>query len=375
MQLRDLQKQYQALKPQMDEAISEVVSAGTFIQGAPVKELESQLAAYVGTSQCVTCANGTDALRLALMIWNIGPGDAVFVPDFTFFASAEVVASVGATPIFVDVVPSTFNIDCVDLEKKIQQTIMDGKLKARVIIAVDLFGQPADFLPIREIADIYQLFVLEDAAQGFGGSIGKDRACSFGDIAATSFFPAKPLGCYGDGGAIFTNRVEWAETARSFCVHGKGAEKYDNVRIGMNSRLDTLQAAVLQVKLAAFPEELNRVNMIAERYTRGLSDVVVCPQVPQSFRSSWAQYTIRLASQSQRDALQSYLKSAAIPTAIYYPRPMHQQTAFSYLNSPAEDCPNAVQLSQTVLSLPMHPYLTDEEADLVVSKVKGFLSK
>lgn len=358
----------------MDEAVSKVISAGSFIQGAPVKELESQLAAYVGTSQCVTCANGTDALRLALMVWNVGPGDAVFVPDFTFFASAEVVASVGATPIFVDVLPSTFNIDCADLERKVQQTIMDGRLKARVIISVDLFGQPADYLPIREIADIYQLYVLEDAAQGFGGSIGRDRACSFGDIAATSFFPAKPLGCYGDGGAIFTNRAEWADMARSFCVHGKGSEKYDNVRIGMNSRLDTIQAAVLQVKLAAFPQELERVNQLADRYASGLKDVVECPQVPQSFRSSWAQYTIRLDSQTRRDALQSFLKDRSVPTAVYYPRPLHQQTAFSYLNSSAEDCPNAVLLSQTVLSLPMHPYLTDEEVDAVVSAVREFMS-
>lgn len=358
----------------MDEAVSKVISAGSFIQGAPVKELESQLAAYVGTSQCVTCANGTDALRLALMVWNVGPGDAVFVPDFTFFASAEVVASVGATPIFVDVLPSTFNIDCADLERKVQQTIMDGRLKARVIISVDLFGQPADYLPIREIADIYQLYVLEDAAQGFGGSIGKDRACSFGDIAATSFFPAKPLGCYGDGGAIFTNRAEWADMARSFCVHGKGSEKYDNVRIGMNSRLDTIQAAVLQVKLAAFPQELERVNQLADRYASGLKDVVECPQVPQSFRSSWAQYTIRLDSQARRDALQSFLKDRSVPTAVYYPRPLHQQTAFSYLNSSAEDCPNAVRLSQTVLSLPIHPYLTDEEVDAVVSAVREFMS-
>lgn len=375
MQLRDLQKQYQVLKPQMDEAIASVVSAGTFIQGTLVRQLEQQLADYVGMSHCVTCANGTDALQLALKVWNVGPGDAVFVPDFTFFASAEVVAAQGATPIFVDVLRDTFNLDCVDLERKIQQVIMEGRLKAKVIIAVDLFGQPADFLPIREIADIYQLLILEDAAQGFGGSIGKDRACSFGDIAATSFFPAKPLGCYGDGGAIFTRRSDWADLARSICVHGKGSEKYDNVRIGMNSRLDTLQAAVLQVKLQAFPAELEAVNKVAARYSEQLSCVVECPSVPSTFVSSWAQYTIRLKDQEQRDTLQAYLKSQGIPTAIYYPRPMHIQTAFAYLQPTQDMCPASVELSQTVLSLPMHPYLTSEEVDLVVAHIKEFLTK
>lgn len=375
MQFRDLQKQYQALKPQMDEAMASVVSAGTFIQGTPVKELEQQLATYVGTSHCVTCANGTDALRLALMVWNIGPGDAVFVPDFTFFASAEVVAAQGATPIFVDVDPATFNIDCKDLENKVQQTIMEGNLKAKAIIAVDLFGLPAYFTPLREIADIYGLLVLEDAAQGFGGSIGNARACSFGDISATSFFPAKPLGCYGDGGALFTRNPEWADLARSYCVHGKGSEKYDNVRIGTNSRLDTLQAAILKVKLEAFPAELQAVNRIASHYNSLLSGSVECPVVPNSFGSSWAQYTLRLQSEEQRNALQAHLKQQGIPTAVYYPRPMHLQTAFADLKLPADMCPVATQLSKTVLSLPMHPYLSDDEVELIATQVKACLSR
>lgn len=375
MQFRDLQKQYQSLKPQMDEAIARVLSSGSFIQGSPVKELESQLSDYVGVSHCVTCANGTDALRLALMAWNVGPGDAVFVPDFTFFASAEVVAAQGATPVFVDVDPATFNIDPLDLERKVQQTIMEGSLKAKAIIAVDLFGLPAYYMPIREIADIYGLLVLEDAAQGFGGAIGDARACSFGDIAATSFFPAKPLGCYGDGGAVFTRNPEWADLIRSYCVHGKGLEKYDNVRIGTNSRLDTLQAAILQVKMSAFPSELQAVNAVATRYTEQLSSVVECPKVPESFLSSWAQYTIRLQSQSQRDALQAALRESGIPSMVYYPRPMHLQAAFAHMQLSDDCCPNSAQLSHQVLSLPMHPYLTTEEVDLVAAKVKAFLAK
>ena len=359
MQLRDLQRQYQYLKPEIDQAIAGVVESSAFIMGQPVKELEQQLAQYVGVKHCVACGNGTDALRLALMAWGIGPGDAVFVPDFTFFASAEVVAMQGATPIFVDVNPDTYNIDIVDLEQKIQQAILSRELTPKVILAVDLFGQPADYAEIRELADIYELRILEDGAQGFGGSIWNDKACSFGDISTTSFFPAKPLGCYGDGGAVFTNDDEWAQLLRSYIQHGKGTEKYDNVRIGCNSRLDTLQAAVLLTKLKYFPQEVEQVNEVAYRYSSLLEGYVKCPVVMENFRSSWAQYTIQLNSEQQRNSIQQSLKAAGIPTAIYYPKPLHLQSAFA--GQALEQCPQATRIAQVVLSLPMHPYLTPEE--------------
>jgi dTDP-4-amino-4,6-dideoxygalactose transaminase len=237
-----------------------VASGAHYIMGPQVKELEQELAAYTGVKHCLTCANGTDALTLALKAWGIGPGDAVFVPDFTFFASAEVVALEGATPIFVDVDDTTFNIDVTSLEKAIAQTLADGKLTPKVIVAVDLFGLPANYPLVKAVARQYNLLILEDGAQGFGGSINGQKACSFGDIATTSFFPAKPLGCYGDGGAVFTNNDEWAQLMNSYRVHGKGTDKYDNVRIGMNSRLDTMQADILQVKLRAFDKEVESVN-------------------------------------------------------------------------------------------------------------------
>lgn len=363
MQLRDLQKQYSALRPQIDSAIQGVLDSAAFINGQPVRDLEQQLADYVGMKHCVACGNGTDALRLGLMAWGIGPGDAVFVPDFTFFASAEAVALQGATPVFVDINPDTYNIDMLDLEQKIQQTILNPSLKARAIVAVDLFGQPAEFAEIRELADLYELHILEDGAQGFGGSIWQEKACSFGDIACTSFFPAKPLGCYGDGGAVFTNDDEWAQIVRSYAQHGKGTEKYDNVRVGFNSRLDTIQAAILQVKLQAFPQELERINQVASRYTELLSGKVKCPVVLDNYRSSWAQYTIQLESEAQRSTIQSRLKASGIPTAIYYPKPMHSQSAFP--GQVPEQCPTATHISQVALSLPIHPYLADEEVDLV----------
>ena len=271
MQFRDLKKQYQVLKQDMDAALTDTAASAAFIMGKPVKELEAELAAYVGVKHCVSCANGTDALTLALKTWGIGKGDAVFVPDFTFFSSAEVVSLEGATPVFVDVDKDTFNLDAADLEEKIGETVAKGELTPKVIITVDLFGLPADYPRIRKIADTYRLLILEDGAQGFGGEISGKIACGFGDISTTSFFPAKPLGCYGDGGAVFTDNDEWAALLDSYRVHGKGQFKYDNVRIGMNSRLDTLQAAVLKIKLKAFREyEVADINRAAARYTEKL---------------------------------------------------------------------------------------------------------
>ena len=356
MQFRDLAKQYQVLKSDIDNAMLSVASGAHYIMGHQVKELEQELAAYTGVKHCLTCANGTDALTLALKAWGIGPGDAVFVPDFTFFASAEVVALEGATPIFVDVDDTTFNIDVTSLEKVIKQTIAEGKLTPKVIVAVDLFGLPANYPAVKSIAKQYNLLILEDGAQGFGGSINGQKACSFGDIATTSFFPAKPLGCYGDGGAVFTNNDEWAQLMNSYRVHGKGTDKYDNVRIGMNSRLDTIQAAILQVKLQAFDKEVELVNEAARHYTELLKGYVKTPVNPEGFGSSWAQYTIQLPNEEQRNHLQATLKEAGIPSMVYYPKPMHLQTAFQHLTSYGTH-QTSIKLSQTVLSLPMHPYI------------------
>ena len=367
MEFRDLQKQYEVLKPQIDAEIQKVCVQGDFISGQAVKELEQQLAEYVGVKHCITCANGTDALSLVLMVWGIGPGDAVLVPDFTFFASGEVVAFAGATPIFVDVDKRTFNLDPVKLEEKIQEIKTEGKYKLKAVIAVDLFGLPADYPKIEVICKKHDLFLLEDGAQGFGGSIQGKLACSFGDAATTSFFPAKPLGCYGDGGAIFTNNDDWAELIHSYAVHGKGGMKYDNVRIGVNSRLDTIQAAILQVKLKAFREyELKAVEQVSQWYDETLKDSgFVLPYRPEGFTSSWAQYTVQLSESMDRKVIQDGLKAQGIPTMVYYPKPMHLQGAFAGTDSAKTNCPVTELLCRTVLSLPLHPYLTKENTDMV----------
>lgn len=376
MEFRDLKRQYQVLKPQMDAAMLEVAENCNFISGKQVTELEQQLAEYVGVKHCITCGNGTDALTLVMMAWDIKAGDAVFVPTFTFFASAEVVAFEGATPVFVDVDERTFNVDPVKLEEAIEQVKKEGKLNPRAVIAVDLFGQPADYTKIEEICKKHGLLLLEDGAQGFGGKIGDRTACSFGDAAATSFFPAKPLGCYGDGGAVFTNDDEMADYMRSIRVHGKSpADKYDNLRIGLNSRLDTIQAAVLKVKLQAFKDhELESVNRAAKLYDEYLGNVVKTPVVPEGFYSSWAQYTLILDSKEQRTHLQKELKEQGIPTMVYYPKPMHLQGAFADLGYKKGDFPVAESLCERVLSLPMHPYLNEEDIRFVANAVKAALN-
>lgn len=375
MQFRDLKQQYAVLKTDIDRAVIEAVSSGAYIMGGPVLELERQLAVYTRVRHCITCASGTDALRLALKAWGVRQGDAVFVPDFTFFATAEAVSSEGATPVFVDVDCETFNIDPADLENKIETTVQKGVLIPKVIIAVDLFGLPADYDAVRRIADNYGLLVLEDGAQGFGGCANGKRSCSFGDISTTSFFPAKPLGCYGDGGACFTDNDEWAELMDSYRMHGKGSSKYENVRIGMNSRLDTIQASILKVKLKAFDEELGAVNQAAAHYNARLADIVATPVVPAGFLSSRAQYTIRLNSKTERDALQSELRSQGIPSMIYYPIPMHRQGAYRSLDTIVSQCPVASKLCDTVLSLPIHPYITSEEIERVCDAMRTFLNR
>jgi len=372
MEFRDLKKQYQVLKERMDKAIIEVMTDCNFISGRQVKELEEKLAAYVGVKHCITCGNGTDALTMILMAWGIGPEDAVFVPDFTFFATGEVVSFEGATPVFVDVNPDTFNMDPVSLEQAILAVKADGKLDPKVVIPVDLFGLPADYDRIHMIAQRYGMKILEDAAQGFGGVYKGRRACSLGDAATTSFFPAKPLGCYGDGGAIFTNDDHEAEYLRSIAVHGKGSFKYDNVRIGWNSRLDTIQAAILLVKFDAFTEyELEGVNKVAAWYTDALKDTVKTPMIPKGYYSSWAQYTIQVESEQARTVLQQKLKEQGIPTMIYYPKPMHEQTAYKDLKH-YTDCPVTERLCKTVLSLPMDGY-KQSELPFIVEQIRSAL--
>ncbi len=371
MEFRDLKKQYQIHKEELDSAIQEVLTHADFISGSKVKQLEIELAKYVDVKHCITCANGTDALQLALMTWNVGKNDAVFVPDLTFFSSGEVASLVGATPVFVDVEKDTYNISPESLEQVIQYILQKTDLKPRVVVAVDLFGQPADFRRIKLIADKYDLFILEDAAQGFGGKIGEQRACSFGDIATTSFFPAKPLGCYGDGGAVFTNNDEWAELLRSYRVHGKGEDKYDNVRIGMNSRLDTIQAAILLEKLKFLDKELECCDKIARQYTRQLKDIVKVPIVKEEMRSAWAQYTIQLKDRAQRENVMAKLKESGIPSAIYYKKPMHMQQAFESVF--IKDIMYSVtdRICDTCLSLPMHAYLHTEEVENICNILKS----
>lgn len=371
MEFRDLKRQYQKLKPQIDAAISKVLVDTNFISGSQVTELEKALAEYVGRKHCIACGNGTDALTLALMALDVGKGDVVFVPDFTFFASGETPAFAGAVPVFVDVYEDTFNMNPASLENAILAVINAGKLMPKVIIPVDLFGQPAEYDKILAIAQKYGIFVLEDAAQGFGGNIRGKMACSFGDISCTSFFPAKPLGCYGDGGAVFTDNDEWAALIRSYQVHGKGENKYDNVHIGINSRLDTIQAAILLEKFQAFCKyELQAVNHAAERYTELLKDIVSVPVVKEGYYSSWAQYSILLENEEQRDGLQAYLKEKGIPSMVYYQKPMHLQKAFDGMECTCAGLGVTEKICKRVLALPMHPYMEENELEMVAEAVR-----
>lgn len=374
MQFRDLGAQYKALKPEIDAGIQAAIDSTAFILGAPVTELEHKLAAYVGRKHCVAVANGTEALQLALMAWDIGPGDAVFTSDFTYFASAGCASIIGATPVLVDIDLATFNMSPEALETEIKRVIAEGKLKPKAIIPVDLFGLPANYTKILPIAEKYGLKVLEDAAQGFGGRINDKIACSFGDISATSFFPAKPLGCYGDGGAIFTDDDAIDARLRSLRAGGKSPiDKYDNREIGMNSRLDTLQAAILLPKFKAFVDyELDAVNQVAKWYDECLKGKFVIPTIPQGYLSSWAQYTILLDNREERDATQKHLKEKGIPSMVYYPRGLHQQAAYAWMGLTDAPYPNTVEATNRVLSLPMHPYLKE---DVVEEICKALLEK
>ena len=350
MHFIDLEAQYKSLKKKIDKRISVVLQHGQYIMGPEVQELEERLSEYVGVKHTITCANGTDALSLSLMAMDIRQGDAVFCPTFTFFASGEAIAFRGATPIFVESDESTFNICIFDLEEKIKAIIRKGELHPKAILAVDLFGLPANYPALKNIAEKYELKIIEDAAQGFGGEIDGVKAGAFGDISTTSFFPAKPLGCYGDGGAIFTDNDEFASILRSLRVHGKGTHKYDNVRVGVNSRLDTLQAAILLVKLTVLDYEIEVRNEIAHKYNLELDGSFVRPTVPEGFKSAWAQYTLKVA---HRESIIERLVEHNIPYNIYYPKCLHQQDAFKDLDHPGLSLAKSEGLSSSVLSLPL----------------------
>ena len=368
--LIDIAAQRRRLGKSVDEAVSRVLNHCQFINGPEVTALEAALAAFSGARHVVSCASGTDALLMVLMARQVGPGDAVLCPSFTFCATGEAVALTGATPVFVDVDESTFNMDPASLKRGIATARARG-LKPRAVIVVDLFGQSADHDAIAAIAEAEGLFVLDDAAQGFGASYHGRRLGTFGLATATSFFPAKPLGCYGDGGAIFTDDDELAETLRSIRVHGQGSDKYDNVRLGLTGRLDTMQAAVLIEKLKIFEDEIAARQMVAERYARGLGNLVTVPRLAPGCTSVWAQYTIRLPKGTDRDGFAAALKAQGIPTAIYYTRSMHQQTA--YRDFPVADggLPVSESLSNDVISLPMHAYLDAPTQDRIIKAVRG----
>jgi len=371
--LIDLAAQRRRLGKSVDEAVSRVLTHCQFINGPEVAQLEAELAAFSGAKHVVTCASGTDALLMVLMAKGVGRGDAVFCPSFTFCATGEAVALTGATPVFVDVDETTFNMDPGSLTRGIATATKSG-LKPRAVIPVDLFGQSADHDAIAAIAEAEGLFVLDDAAQAFGASYKGRRLGTSGLATATSFFPAKPLGCFGDGGAIFTDDAELAATLRSIRVHGQGSDKYDNVRLGLTGRLDTMQAAILLEKLKIFEDEIAARNIVAERYARGLGNVVSVPRLASGCTSVWAQYTIRLPAGTDRDGFAAALKAQGIPTAIYYPKSMHQQTA--YRDYPVADggLPISEKLSDDVISLPMHAYLDEPTQERIVRAVRSALS-
>ncbi|MDR2416712.1 MAG: DegT/DnrJ/EryC1/StrS aminotransferase family protein [Holosporales bacterium] len=366
----DLKSQQDTIRPQIDAAIARVLNRGLYIMVPEIQTLEEALSDFCGAKHAITCANGTDALSLGLLALGVNPGDAVFVPSFTFAATAEAVVLAGATPIFVDVLPNTYNIDPESLCTGLQTARASG-LRPVGVIPVDIFGQPADYAAIDSIAQEHDLWIIADAAQSFGAYY-KDRSVgTLAPLTTTSFFPAKPLGCYGDGGAVFTNDDTLADLLRSLRVHGAGAHKYDNVRIGMNGRLDTLQAAILLEKLKIFPQELKRRQQIADFYTRHLKDCVRTPALSEETSSSWAQYTICLDKGINRDHVIADLKTYGVPTMIYYVKPLHQQTAYkTYPTAGNGQLPVSEDLSMRVLSLPMSGYVTQPQAERVVDALR-----
>lgn len=371
MQFIDLQAQYKALKTDIDTNIQSVLDSAQFIGGSYVKELEKELAAFVGRKHCITCANGTDALQLAFMVAGVGDGDAVFCPDMTFVSSTEPAKMFGAVSIFCDITPDTYCLDPASLERQIKAVLEEGKLTPKAVVAVDILGNPCDYDAIAPICEKYRLTLIEDAAQSFGASYKGKRACAFGHIATTSFFPAKPLGCYGDGGAVFTDDDETDALFRSLCVHGKGpAGKYDNIRVGMNSRLDNLQAAILLPKLKALKEyELDARQTVAGRYNAAFAGKFVTPFVEEDCVSAWAQYALLAEDTAQRDRIIAHLTERGIPNMVYYPTPQHALPVFRDEPAYGETFQNADDYCARTFSLPMHPYLTETEQDEVIAAV------
>ncbi len=365
----DLKTQQMRIKNEIDTGIAAVMSEGCFIMGPPVREFETKLAAFAQAKHALSCANGTDALLLAMLAWEIGPGDAVFCPSFTFCATAEIIANVGATPVFIDIDRETYNLDVASLKTAITETNTRGELVPKAIIAVDLFGQSADYKNISRVAKEEGLKLLADSAQGFGSTQDGKQPLHWAEIATTSFYPAKPLGCYGDGGAVLTNDSELEEVVNSLRIHGKGSDKYDNVRVGINSRLDTIQAAVLLPKLAIFADEIHIRNDIAKRYIDGLSGYVMrVPTVLDGVVSTWAQFTIEVPDPASFAAA---LKEKGIPTARHYPKPVHMQTAYTNYPVAGNGLPNTMDCIGNVISLPMHPYLDEDTQDMIIETVKS----
>lgn len=371
MQFIDLKAQQKTIRKNIEKRIINVLDHGKYIMGPEVFELEEKLSEFADAKHCISCSSGTDALLIPLLAKKIGPGDAVITTPFTYIATAEVIHLLGATPVFCDIYPSTFNMNPEKIEDAYKEAKSKG-LDPKAIIPIDLFGLPARYRLISEIANKLNLFVIEDAAQGFGGNIRGKRAGSFGDVAATSFFPAKPLGCYGDGGAIFTNDDQLAEQMKSIRVHGSGSDKYDNIRIGINGRLDTIQAAILIEKLNIFEDELIKRNKIAENYSKNLSEKFETPFLPKDYFSSWAQYTVIASSQNQRDDILDYLKSKEIPSMIYYRIPLHLQKVFDYLNYEKGSFPISERISNCVFSIPMHPYLENQNQNKIIETLNEF---
>ncbi len=385
MQFVDLAAQQKRILDRIEMNIGNVLEHGKYVMGPEIKELESKLADFVGVDYAVACSSGTDALLLALMAHGVGPGDAIITSPFTFIATAEVISLLGAVPVFVDIDPATFNLDPNHLERAIRALNgnsggyplprkKDLSLTAKGVIPVDLFGLPADYDAINSLSRQHGLFVIEDAAQSFGAQYQGKRACSLGDIGCTSFFPAKPLGCYGDGGMCFTNDRGLAEVMRSLSVHGQGSDKYENVRVGINGRLDTLQAAILLAKFEIFPDEISKREEVSGTYSKlflnGKANVVV-PQVPSGYSSVWAQYSILAKDESRRSELQTRLKEAGVPTAIYYPKPLHLQTAFQFLGYKPGDFPVSEDAAVRIFSLPMHPYLPPKDQEKIAKVLGG----
>lgn len=371
MQFIDLKAQYCALKAEIDHNIQTVLDTGVFIGGPYVKELESKLAAFVGRKHCITCANGTDALQIAYMVAGIGAGDAVFCPDMTFISSTEPAKMFGATPVFCDITKDTYCLCTESLERQIQAVLAEGKLTPKAVVAVDILGNPCDYNTITAICEQYGLLLIEDAAQSFGADYHGKKCCAFGQIATTSFFPAKPLGCYGDGGAIFTDDDELADVMRSICVHGKGpGGKYDNIRVGVNSRLDAIQAAILLTKLKALAEhEIAARQVVANRYSHAFAGKLKTPFVAESSASIWAQYALLAADTAQRDRIVAHLVAMNIPNMIYYPTPQHALPVFRNEPHYTETFSNANDYCARTFSLPMHPYLSEAEQQRVINAV------